>query len=167
MPLVFFLLRRKYKMVYSSNHSARGSIKQKTPHILISATFLVISSWIYASDDAIPVIGLELGDYRFLPQEIQLSANQPAILRLVNTDSVTPHRNSTRGRRSSGQTGVSEMQNPCKTPPAIPKRRWTVFAQCGRVETRGQGSGVRDEGGRAPGGSRRTHMPFCPLIPAP
>lgn len=86
-----FLLMRKFKMEYTHNHSSRGSIKQQTLHILISVACLFTSSWIYASDDAIPVIDLELGDYRFLPQEIQLSANQPAILRLVNTDTVTPH----------------------------------------------------------------------------
>lgn len=78
-------------MEYSHNHSTRGSIKTKTLHIFISIGCLFISNWIYASDDATPVIDLELGDYRFLPQEIQLSANQSAILRLVNTDSVTPH----------------------------------------------------------------------------
>ena len=78
-------------MEYSHNHSSRGSIKHKTLHIFISVACLFPGSWIYASDDAIPVIDLKLGDYRFMPQEIQLSANQPAILRLVNTDSVTPH----------------------------------------------------------------------------
>jgi plastocyanin len=78
-------------MEHSHNLSSRRSIKKKTLHLFISISCLFISNWIYASDDAIPVIDLELGDYRFLPREIQLNANQSAILRLVNTDSVTPH----------------------------------------------------------------------------
>ena len=78
-------------MEYSHNRSTRGSINKITLHIFISIGCLFISNWIYANDDATPVIDLKLGDYRFLPGEIQLSANQPAILRLVNTDSVTPH----------------------------------------------------------------------------
>ena len=78
-------------MEYSHKHSSRGSIKKITLHIFIFIGCLVISNWIYASDDATPVIELELGDYRFSPREIQLSTNQSAILRLVNTDSVTPH----------------------------------------------------------------------------
>jgi plastocyanin len=78
-------------MEYSHKHSSRGSIKKITLHIFIFIGCLVISNWIYASDDATPVIELELSDYRFSPREIQLSTNQSAILRLVNTDSVTPH----------------------------------------------------------------------------
>lgn len=78
-------------MEYSHKHSSRETIKKKTLHIFILTGCLVISNWIYASDDTTPVIELELGDYRFSPSEIQLSTNQSAILRLVNTDSVTPH----------------------------------------------------------------------------
>jgi plastocyanin len=78
-------------MDYSLNHLPRRSIKQNALRILISVACLFVSNWIYASNDAIPVIDLKLGDFRFLPKEIQLSANQPAILRLVNTDSITPH----------------------------------------------------------------------------
>jgi plastocyanin len=78
-------------MEHSYNLSSLRSIKKKTLYIFISISCLFLTNWIYASDDAMPVIDLELGDYRFLPREIHLNANQSAILRLVNTDSVTPH----------------------------------------------------------------------------
>lgn len=53
--------------------------------------YLASANWLYADQGDMKVIELKLGDYRFLPQKIQLTAQQPAILRLVNTDSITPH----------------------------------------------------------------------------
>jgi plastocyanin len=32
-----------------------------------------------------------MGGYRFMPHEIRLTANRPAVLRLVNTDKTIPH----------------------------------------------------------------------------
>jgi plastocyanin len=37
------------------------------------------------------VIEIELGDHRFTPAEVHIAANQPAVLKLVNTDGMTPH----------------------------------------------------------------------------
>jgi plastocyanin len=37
------------------------------------------------------VIVVTLGDYRYHPQDIQLYVDQPVLLRLVNTDTFTPH----------------------------------------------------------------------------
>ena len=37
------------------------------------------------------LVEIKLGDYRFMPEEIQIVAGQTARLRLVNTDSVVPH----------------------------------------------------------------------------
>jgi len=37
------------------------------------------------------VIEIRLGDYRFEPAEVQLAAGRPAILRLINTDTIVPH----------------------------------------------------------------------------
>lgn len=36
-------------------------------------------------------IEIKLGDYRFSPSEVQLLAGQPAVLKLINTDGMTPH----------------------------------------------------------------------------
>ena len=52
---------------------------------------LFSGSWLYAGQDDISVIEVKLGGYRFMPQEILLIADQPSILRLVNTDNITPH----------------------------------------------------------------------------
>lgn len=37
------------------------------------------------------VIEVTLGDYRYMPANIQLLVDQPVVLRLVNVDSFTPH----------------------------------------------------------------------------
>jgi plastocyanin len=57
----------------------------------IVITCLFPGSLLHAGEVDITVIEVKLGDYRFTPQEIQLIAEQPAVLHLVNTDSITPH----------------------------------------------------------------------------
>jgi len=59
--------------------------------ILLAFACIFSGSWLHASEDDITTIEVKLGDYRFTPNEIHLVAGQPAILHLVNTDSVTPH----------------------------------------------------------------------------
>ena len=59
--------------------------------ILVILASIFSGNRLHASEDDIKVIEVKLGGYRFTPQEIQLIADQPAILRLVNTDSITPH----------------------------------------------------------------------------
>lgn len=71
--------------------SPQGTMLPGLLQILLSLACLFSGSWLYASEDDITVIEVKLGGYRFMPQEIQLIADQPAILRLVNTDSITPH----------------------------------------------------------------------------
>jgi len=53
--------------------------------------FILSGNWLYAAEDDTRVVEIKLGGYRFIPQEIQLISGQPTVLRLVNTDSVTPH----------------------------------------------------------------------------
>ena len=72
-------------------HALRGAITPGLLQILLLLASLVSASWLYADQGDIRVIEVKLGGYRFMPQEIQLVADQPAILRLVNTDSITPH----------------------------------------------------------------------------
>ena len=78
-------------MQYPYRHSYPAKIVTGILQSLLSLACLFSASLLYASDNAVTVIKLELGGFHFIPQEIQISENQPAILRLVNTDSVTPH----------------------------------------------------------------------------
>ena len=63
----------------------------KLLQIPLLLALLFSASCLNADESDIRVIEVALGGYRFMPQEIQLMADQPAILRLVNTDTVTPH----------------------------------------------------------------------------
>ena len=78
-------------MRYPYKHPSRKSDMTKLPLIQLLLALLIPGSCLYAEEGDITMIEVKLGGYRFTPQEIQLSSNQPAILRLVNTDSVTPH----------------------------------------------------------------------------
>jgi plastocyanin len=44
-----------------------------------------------ATPDKADVIDVKMGGYRFMPHEITLRANTPAVLRLVNTDNIVTH----------------------------------------------------------------------------
>ncbi len=48
-------------------------------------------NWLHAEAGYIKVIEVTLGDYRYMPANIQLMVDQPVVLRLVNVDSFTPH----------------------------------------------------------------------------
>lgn len=78
-------------MKYLYSHSSRRMIAPGMLQILLTFACIISGSWLHASEDDITVIEVKLGDYRFTPNEITLVADQPAILHLVNTDSVTPH----------------------------------------------------------------------------
>jgi len=78
-------------MKYPYNHIYQGKIVPGLLQILLSLACLFSASGLNASEGNITVVEVKLGGYRFMPQEIQLIADQPAILRLVNTDSITPH----------------------------------------------------------------------------
>lgn len=54
-------------------------------------TCLLSTSWLHADPVISKVIEVTLGDYRYMPRDIQLFVDQPVVLRLVNTDSITPH----------------------------------------------------------------------------
>jgi len=72
-------------------HAMQSTIVPAILLISLLLAPLVSASWRYADQRGIKVIEVQLGDYRFIPQEIQLIADQPVILRFVNTDSITPH----------------------------------------------------------------------------
>jgi plastocyanin len=58
---------------------------------LLLLTFLSTGCLLYADQDKMKTIRVEMGGYRFMPHEIRLTANKPAVLRLVNTDKTIPH----------------------------------------------------------------------------
>ena len=66
-------------------------VKTRAFHILLALAFLLLCNPLYAVQDELRVIEIRLGDYRFTPGEIHIAADQPAVLQLINTDTITPH----------------------------------------------------------------------------
>jgi plastocyanin len=60
-------------------------------HIPLLILCLFSTDLLYADASDVRVIDVQLGDYRFKPDKIQLVTGQPVILRLTNTDLITPH----------------------------------------------------------------------------
>ena len=72
---------------------SRKSASAITKGILLLPVFVLISSFgtpATARQD-LTIIEIRMGDYRFTPADVQITANQPAVLRLINTDGMTPH----------------------------------------------------------------------------
>lgn len=64
-------------------------------HRLSLVIFIIFWGLIYSpvasSDESPKVIRVELGDYQFMPDVINLNVGQPVVLQLVNTDLLTLH----------------------------------------------------------------------------
>ena len=58
-------------------------------NILMALIF--IPAWPVVASEPPQVITLTLGDYRFTPDTIEVTAGQPVKLTLANTDRMTPH----------------------------------------------------------------------------
>jgi len=74
-------------MKSTGNHKAR-----KTPCFsgtVIMVLFLVCG--VAYGADAVRVIAVGMGDYRFQPDVLELHAGEPVRLELTNTDGMTPH----------------------------------------------------------------------------
>ena len=70
------------------------SLKSALPRMLqfsILLTCLLSASGLLAGSVYVKVIEVTLGDYRYMPSNIELLVDQPVILHLVNVDSFTPH----------------------------------------------------------------------------
>ncbi len=52
---------------------------------------LLVAGAAAAEGDQAATVHVTLGDYRFKPAEITLTAGQPAVLELENVDGITPH----------------------------------------------------------------------------
>ena len=102
------------------------------PAILLMSLLLaslVSARWLYADQGDIKVIEVQLRDYRFIPQAVQLIADQPVILRLVNTDSITPHNFTMKAASSAADINVDvpggeSIDFQLEPPPA---GRYTLF----------------------------------------
>ncbi len=56
----------------------------------MASLFAAFASSAWAADDA-SRIRITLGDYRFEPSEVTVTAGRSVVLELVNKDSITPH----------------------------------------------------------------------------
>ncbi len=71
-------------------HSLKTAI-DKTLQYLLLFTSLLFTGWLQAEPAYSKVIEVTLGDYRYMPHNIQLVVDQPVVLHLVNVDAFTPH----------------------------------------------------------------------------
>lgn len=63
----------------------------KTLQFSLFLTCLLLASWLHAEPVYTKVIEVTLGDYRYMPANIQLIIDQPVVLHLVNVDLIVPH----------------------------------------------------------------------------
>lgn len=94
--------------------------------LLMSYLFPTVLS--YAGD--VRVINVRLGDYRFLPDKIQLVAGKPVILRLVNTDLITPHNFSVNDPSDGLDTNVDVAAGDTVDVPLLPLFAGTHIFYC-------------------------------------
>jgi uncharacterized cupredoxin-like copper-binding protein len=59
--------------------------------ILLTLMSVLTSLPVRAADSNPATIIIKLGDYQFLPDQVELVAGEPARLVLINTDDITPH----------------------------------------------------------------------------
>jgi plastocyanin len=78
-------------MKYLLRNPIQGMAARRILLTLYLLATIASSSHLHADQGDVKVIEVKLGGYRFIPQDIHLIAEQPAVLRLVNTDSITPH----------------------------------------------------------------------------
>jgi len=71
-------------------HSLKTAI-ERTLRYSFLFTSLLFTGWLQAEPIYSKIIEVTLGDYRYMPQNIQLVVDQPVVLHLVNVDSFTPH----------------------------------------------------------------------------
>ncbi len=81
--------------MYLCKNILSNTVIHKLLRLIVFSTFLLSANSLHADLDVDRVdkkiIEVKLGDYRYMPATIQLVIDQPVVLRLVNTDSFTPH----------------------------------------------------------------------------
>ena len=71
-------------------HSLKTAIDKTLQYSLLLSS-LLFTGWLQAEPVYAKVIEVTLGDYRYMPRNIQLVVDQPVVLHLVNVDAFTPH----------------------------------------------------------------------------
>jgi len=67
------------------------TVLHKTLQYAVLLGGLLSASWLHAEAAYTKIIEVTLGDYRYMPDNIQLIVDQPVVLHLINVDSYTPH----------------------------------------------------------------------------
>ena len=78
-------------MIYLYKQRSLKSALARMLQFSILLTCLLSASRLHAGSVYVKVIEVTLGDYRYMPSNIELLVDQPVILHLVNVDSFTPH----------------------------------------------------------------------------
>jgi len=78
-------------MTYLYQQPSLKTAIDKTLHYSLLFTSLLFAGWLQAEPVYAKVIEVTLGDYHYMPHNIQLVVEQPVVLHLVNVDAFTPH----------------------------------------------------------------------------
>ncbi len=78
-------------MTYLYQQSSLKTAVHRTLQFTVFLASLLSAGSSQAGPGYTKVIEVTLGDYRYMPNSIQLIVDQPVVLRLVNVDSFTPH----------------------------------------------------------------------------
>jgi len=78
-------------MTYLYPRLSLKSTVYRTLQFTVLLASLLTAGWSQAGPGYTKVIKVTLGDYRYMPKDIQLIIDQPVTLHLVNVDAFTPH----------------------------------------------------------------------------
>jgi len=78
-------------MVFLYKYNLLKAMEHKMLRSVLVVACLLSANWLYAEPVYKKVIEIKLGDYRYMPGDIQLIIDQPVVLRLTNVDLYTPH----------------------------------------------------------------------------
>lgn len=77
--------------MYPDKRNPLKTAIHRTLRFSVLLTWLLSAGALHADEASKRVIEIKLGDYRYMPGNIQLVVDQPVVLHLINTDSFTPH----------------------------------------------------------------------------
>jgi plastocyanin len=79
------------KHLYRGHFFRIFALEVRPQHLILLCLLLMTGGQLYADQGKTKVIEVKLGDYKYTPGDIKLVVQQPVILRLTNTDLMTPH----------------------------------------------------------------------------
>ena len=77
--------------MYLYKYNPLNTVVGELLKLVFLLTSLLFASMLHAEPVHNKIIEVKLGGYRYMPKDIELVIDQPVILRLINTDSYTPH----------------------------------------------------------------------------